>query len=62
LDAVRGTKTINEIAQENSVHPTQVSQWKKELLENVGSLFEGKRGPERSGSAVRQNRAAEYGN
>ena len=25
LEAVRGTKTINEIAQENSVHPTQVS-------------------------------------
>ena len=45
LEAVRGTKTINEIAQENSVHPTQVSQWKKELLDNAGSLFEGKRGP-----------------
>jgi len=26
LEAVRGTKTINEIAQEHSVHPTQVSQ------------------------------------
>ena len=25
LEAVRGTKTINEIAQENSVHPTQVN-------------------------------------
>jgi hypothetical protein len=24
---------------------TQVSQWKKDLLENAGSLFEGKRGP-----------------
>ena len=27
------------------VHPTQVNQWKRELLENAGSLFEGKRGP-----------------
>ncbi|MBD9361511.1 IS3 family transposase [Methylomonas fluvii] len=45
LEAVRGTKTINEIAQEHGVHPTQVSQWKKELLDNAGSLFEGKRGP-----------------
>jgi transposase-like protein len=45
LEAIKGTKTINEIAQENSVHPTQVGQWKKELLENAGSLFEGKRGP-----------------
>ena len=44
LAAVKGIKTINEIAQEYGVHPTQVSQWKKELLDNVGSLFEGKRG------------------
>ncbi len=45
LEAVRGSKTINEIAQENSVHPTQVSQWKKDLLDNASTLFEGKRGP-----------------
>jgi len=45
LEAVKGIQTINEIAQENEVHPTQVSQWKKELLANAGSLFEGKRGP-----------------
>jgi transposase len=38
-------KTVNEIAQEHGVHPNQVSQWKKELLENACSLFEGKRGP-----------------
>ena len=45
LEAIKGTKTINEIAQEQGVHPNQVSQWKKELLENAGSLFESKRGP-----------------
>jgi transposase-like protein len=45
LAAVKGIKTINEIAQEHGVHPTQVNQWKKELLDNVSSLFEGKRGP-----------------
>ena len=45
LAAVKGDKTINEVAQEHGVHPTQVNQWKKELLDNVGSLFEGKRGP-----------------
>ena len=44
LEAVKGTKTIYEIAQEYGVHPTQVAQWKKELLTNAGSLFEGKRG------------------
>ena len=45
LEAVKGTKTVSEIAQEYGVHPTQVAQWKKELLTNAGSLFEGKRGP-----------------
>lgn len=45
MEAVKGTKTVNEIAQEFGVHPTQVNQWKKELLANAGSLFEGKRGP-----------------
>lgn len=45
LEAAKGMKTINEIAQEYGVHPTQVGQWKKELLEHAGSLFEGKRGP-----------------
>jgi transposase len=45
LEAVRGVKTINEIAQQHGVHPVMVSQWKKEILERAGTLFEGKRGP-----------------
>ncbi|WP_249028094.1 transposase, partial [Methylovulum psychrotolerans] len=36
LEAVKGTKTANEIAQEHGVHPTQVGLWKKALLENAG--------------------------
>ena len=44
LEAVRGLKTVNEIAQDFSVHPTQVGQWKKELQEQAGSLFDAKRG------------------
>ena len=45
LEAIHGVKTINQIAQEHGVHPTQVGQWKKEILERAGSLFEGNRGP-----------------
>lgn len=45
LEAWRGIKTINEIAQEYGAHPTQIGQWKKELQNQVVSLFEGKRGP-----------------
>ena len=29
LEAVKGSKTVNEIAQEYSVHPTQVGLWKR---------------------------------
>ena len=45
LEAIHGVKTINQIAQDHGVHPTQVGQWKKEILERAGSLFEGNRGP-----------------
>ena len=45
LEAVRGVKTINEIAQEYGVHPGQVGQYKKQILAAAGQLFEGKRGP-----------------
>ena len=45
LEANRGSRTINEIAQEFGVHPTQVGLWKKELHEQAASLFDAKRGP-----------------
>jgi transposase len=45
IEGIRGTKTVNEIAQEFSVHPTQVGQWKKELLAQASSIFDTKRGP-----------------
>jgi transposase len=45
IEAIRGIKTVNEIAQHFEVHPTQVSQWKKELQEQAVGLFECKRGP-----------------
>ncbi len=45
LEAVRGVKSISEIAQAYGVHPQLVGQWKKEILESAGALFETKRGP-----------------
>jgi transposase-like protein len=29
LEAIRNEKTVNQIAQEHNVHPTQVNLWKK---------------------------------
>jgi len=45
LEAVRGVKTINEIGQAYGVHPVQVGQWKREVLEQAETLFATKRGP-----------------
>jgi transposase len=45
LEAVRGVKTVAEIAQEFGVHPQLVGQWKKEILDNASALFDAKRGP-----------------
>ncbi len=40
LEAMKGIKPIHRIAAENEIHPVQVSQWKKELAERVGEIFE----------------------
>ena len=45
LGAVRGLKTLNEIGQEFGVQPVQVGQWKKAILEQASTLFEGNRSP-----------------
>ena len=45
LEAIRSDKTINEIAQLYDVHPAQVAQWKKAILDQCKVVFEGKRGP-----------------
>ncbi len=42
LDAVKGLRSINEIGAEHKVHPSQVTAWKKELLESGSELFERK--------------------
>jgi len=39
LEAVRGDKTINEIAAEFGVHPNQVSKWKARLLGILPEVF-----------------------
>ena len=46
LEALKGIKTIQQIAKEFDVHPVQVSEWKKRLGTQAGSVFE--RGKERA--------------
>ena len=41
LDAIKGLKTVAEIAKLHQVHPSQVVLWKRHLLEGVESVFDG---------------------
>jgi putative transposase len=39
MEAISGRMTIQEIAADHAIHPIQVSQWKKQLLEGASELF-----------------------
>jgi putative transposase len=40
LEAVKGLKTVNQLASEHELHPNQVSQWKRQLLEEGATIFD----------------------
>ena len=41
LAAIRGDKTLSELSEQFEVHPTQVGEWKRQLLERAGEVFSG---------------------
>jgi putative transposase len=42
-EAIKGQKTINELAAEYGVHPTQINQWKRQALDEINAGFSGGR-------------------
>ena len=41
LAAVKGDKTLAELAEQFSVHPTQITEWKQQLLARAADVFGG---------------------
>lgn len=50
LEAVRGLRTISEIARQYKVHPNQVTMWKKQLLDGAEEVFEGSASTSKKGN------------
>ena len=41
LAAIKGEKTLAELAQQHDVHPNQITAWKAQVLDGVAGLFGG---------------------
>ena len=52
-EALRGDRTVQQIAARHSLHPNQVSQWKRKASEGLVELFE------RGRKSARDEREAE---
>ena len=39
LDAIRGELTLAELSAKHGVHPNMISQWKRQAIEQMSSLF-----------------------
>ena len=39
LEALREDKSLREISEKYGVHPNQISNWKRQLLEGAGDVF-----------------------
>ncbi len=46
LAAVKGERTLAELAQQFDVHPNQITTWKRQLLDGAAGVF----GPEKPGA------------
>ena len=43
LEAIKGQRTIQELATAHGIHPNQITTWKKQLLASAEEIFSGAR-------------------
>jgi transposase-like protein len=47
LEAIKGEQTLSELSARFQIHPNQIAEWKKQLLERAAEIFDkGKRSEE----------------
>jgi transposase len=59
LEAIREDATVPELAKRHGVHPNQIYAWKKQVLDNVASLFARGVGVAGEGEEEREREAAQ---
>ena len=42
LEAIRGERTISELAIKHQLHPNQITQWKRQAIEKLAKVFDDK--------------------
>lgn len=42
LEAIRGERTIAELATKHQLHPNQITQWRRQAIENLAKAFDDK--------------------
>ena len=58
LEAVKGQRTVQELASSYGVHPNQITNWKKQLVAEAAEIFT--RGGVHDNDAVEQEKAELY--
>ena len=42
LEAIRGERTISDLAMKHQLHPNRITQWKRQAIENLAKAFDDK--------------------
>ena len=42
LEAIRGERTISELATKHQLHPNQITQWKRQAIDKLARVFDDK--------------------
>ena len=52
LEAIKGEKTLAELAEHYDVHPNQITTWRSQLLEGAAGVFGGEAKPDRGPAPI----------
>src|SRR5678815_5535655 len=60
LEAAKGQETLSELATKYGLHPNQISQWKRQLLDSGAEVFSHNGNKEAQGQDAQQSEPVSY--